>query len=212
MKLLPYLFLILAISCYGQRKKKYFFDAYGKQVTKTEFQSKINHAYNLSYKVENDTAILSNIIVRRFNGKLDSATHHQLQQYLIKISGREIDTTKIVVINYLSGLDKVYSKKDELAHGTIYDSDYIPVLNKIAQNEQFWVNKYPENLDHHHGKTLNWHHDTDAFIEKTFFPYHFNYGSVAIIHPNGNYFIYFGEYGKDEVWLHLKDMVTKYGN
>ncbi|RYE46162.1 MAG: hypothetical protein EOP48_21920 [Sphingobacteriales bacterium] len=202
------LFLLTIWAGYSQDNKgQYFFDENWKPVTFEQFESKIDHRVNIAVYTQNDTAVIAKITIRTERGILEQSVLEKIQHNLEAISGRQIDKNKIIIINYYPGLDNYYPAG--ISKWGIYDKDYIKKVNKIAEVEQFWIYKHDKNLRYHHGKRLNWLHDKDAMIEKTFFPNHYNYGSFAIIDTDGSYYLFFGEYGKTQVWEELENIVQK---
>lgn len=211
MKKITLLILVVTSIAYSQIKKEYYLDENWKVISKQEFLKNIDHAKNIDYYTENDTAIFGKIIVRENFGKIDDAILIKVRQFLENESGLKTDPAKKIVINFYHGNDEEIPAP-ERSRGNRYDRDYLKKLNKITPVNQFWVYKDTTNLRYNHGKKLQWHHDKDLLIEKTFFPYYFKYGSFVIIDSEGNYYSFFGEYGKTTVWEGMKKFIAKYGN
>jgi hypothetical protein len=211
MKILLLQILLLSSVAFAQNKKEYYLDENWTQLSKKDFIKKIDHSINIAHNVENDTAIFRKLYVRKNYGMLSQLKADSIREYISELMGHPVDKQKVLVINYYSGLDQ-YIAPPAISRWNIYDRDYLKKLHKIANIEQLYVYKYPENLRYHNDKRINWHFDKEALIENTFFPYHFNYGSFVIIHPNNNYSLYYGEYGKDTVWEMVEEMVKKYGD
>ena len=205
MKLLITLILI-ASGCWGQNKKELFFDEDSTAITKTEFIRRTDHTTNIGGVKENDNAIINKLFRREKIAVLSPEKYANLKKYVgLTTSDNAEPDNKIIVINYYSGLDSILPGEGK-STWNIYDRSYPKKLKKMGNIAQFWVYKYDTNLKHHHADEINWLYDKSALIEKTFFPYHFNSGSFAVILPTGKYYTYFGEYGTDEVYNALEEM------
>ncbi len=209
MKFIALCSLFICLTTNAQDKKEYFYDENDVAISEVEFASKIDYKINIDRVFTSDTAVIARLYTRKTSGELQPEAMEYLKKYLATISGRELDTAKVIVINYFPGEENT---ETELSHAYLYNKDYTKKLNKITPNEQFWIYKSDKNLEHHHGKRLNWKYDKIHYIENTFFPAHFNFGSYVVIHPNGKFIKYYGEYGKNNVWETAKEIVNLYGN
>jgi len=199
--------LFVAIS-FGQAKKEYYYDTDWRAISRNEFYTKSNDALNIQRKIENDTMIMGKLFTHRVYGKLPQDSLQMVHTYLSKIANKKIDDSKIIVLNYYP--DHKPDNPKAPTSMPVYERQYLKKLHKIAPtSEQFRVYKHDDKLT---DKNKNWVTDTDALIEQTFFPYYFMYGSVAVIHPSGNYYIYYGEYGYDNVFEGLNELIKRYGN
>lgn len=206
------LFLFFATSIlYSQKKKEYYFDENGHKISKDQFIKSIDHSKNIQYYTKNDTAFFAKIAIRKNYGTISPAQLDSIKKFLESESGIKIDPSKRIVINYYSGGEWEVPSKG-LSSWNIYHRDYLKKLSKISPVQNFWIYKDDENLRYNYGEKLPWYHDKDSLIEKIFFPYFFRHGSFVIIDSEGNYYSYFGEYGKDTVWNGMKEFITKYGN
>ena len=56
-----------------------------------------------------------------------------------------------------------------------------------------------KNLEYFHSNRINWVADKGEVLKNLFFEYETSYGNFIIIKPNGQYFYYLGEFGKQHV-------------
>jgi hypothetical protein len=190
MKRLLLSLLFTAAICNAQSKKEIFFDVDSILITKNEFLKRTDHTVNIGGTLEKNGIVINKLFTRKKIGTLSSEQYGKLKNHLKKNSS-DVSDNNIIVINYYSGLDTV--NPNEKSSWNIYNKSYLKKLNKTGNISQYWIYKYDENLNYHHADEINWLHDTSGFIEKTFFPFHFNAGSCVVILPNANYYIYFGE-------------------
>lgn len=206
MKLLK-TFILVASCCWGQNKKELFFDEDSISITKTEFIRNTDHTTNIGSKIDDGNTIINKLYLREKIAVLSHEKYSNLKNY-IQLAAAD---NKIIVINYYSGLDTITPNKGK-STWNIYYPGYLKKLKRMGNIAQFWFYKYDKNLKYHHADQINWLYDKSAFIEKTFFPYHFNSGSFAVILPNGKYYTYFGEYGSEEVCKAIEKMKKQYAN
>ncbi|PZR19643.1 MAG: hypothetical protein DI539_13390 [Flavobacterium psychrophilum] len=209
MKQLLFYFFFVATTCNAQSKKELYFDTDSTAITKNEFIKRTDHAINVGGSVEKNGVVINKLFIRKKIDTLVPEKYIQLRKYL-NMSGSNFDN-QIIVINYYSGLDTVLPNEGR-SQWNLYNKNYAKKLKKMGNISQFWIYKYDKNLSHHHADEINWHHDKSGLIEKTFFPYHFNFGSCAVILPNGKYYTYFGEYGYDEVFAGIDELKKNHAN
>lgn len=208
MKLLLLSLLFATAISNGQSKKELFFDIDSIPITKNEFLKRTDHTVNIGGTTEKNGIIINKLFLRKQFGTLSSDQYKKLKNYLRQTSSEP--SNNIIVLNYYSGLDTV--NPNEKSSWNIYYKSYSKKLNKMGDITQYWIYKYDENLSYHHADEINWQRDTSGLIEQTFFSFHFNAGSCAVILPNGNYYTYFGEYGPDEVYTGIEELKKNYAN
>ena len=207
-KVLLILVTLSVFSSYSQEKQVRFYDINGKEITRDKFYKNKDYSKNLDLYFENDS-IQYGLLIKRMNfGKLNKIQFGNLKKYINKLSNTKIDSTKNIVINYLSSLPKKSENSKSRATWNIFDKDYLRKLHRIAEIQQFWINS-PENdnLKYFHSNTIDFISDKDKLFEKMFFPYQIYYGNYLIIKPNGLYVTYAGEYGKQSVWELTKKFI-----
>lgn len=205
MKQIIVLFIVLNFGfCFGQKKADKYLDMNQNIISKKEFYQKRNYDINVDVYVQTDSLIIGALIPRVNYGKLSDIELNQLRQYLGKISGKIFPSTHFIIINYLSSTPKkpYYGRK---SHWTILDKSYTRKLKKMDNVSQIWVNN-PDNvlLEYFHSDRINWNEDILRIIETTFFPFEIEFGSFAIINPNGNYLVRWAEYGPQNVFDFLE--------
>lgn len=210
MKLITLFSLLICLTTYAQDKKRYFYDENDVAISEAEFARKIDYKVNIDRVFTSDTAVIGKLYIRRAYGELEPQAIEYLREYLTAISGKELDSTAVILIKYFPGKGEEKNEKEVLnKHGYYkYSKKYKKKLNKITPNEQFWISN-SENLKKYH-KKIKWIYDSTHYIENTFFPIYFDSGSFVIIHPNGKYIRFYSEYGIDQVLEAAKELVRLY--
>ena len=199
------LLLFIINLSFSQAKKKIFYNTNFKEITESNFYTQKNLETNLDLYFENDTLITSVLVKRKNYGKLNDSILKKLQKNLS--ADKEL-TNEITVIIYYPGKDNC-NGMERNSTWNIFDNDYIITLNKITNYNHFWIYKDDENLKYYHPKQVKWEKDTNQFIEKTFFEFHYPCFSTVVIDKNGNYISYFGEFGKSTIWDITKELINK---
>ncbi|PJX24607.1 hypothetical protein CAP47_03750 [Psychroflexus sp. S27] len=137
--------------------------------------------------------------------QLSNVDYQTLKNHLNKISDKEIDFNKKIIINFIDNDPKIYRKGYQVPwdifYGNIKDD-----LAKLGQSNHFWIiNKKVKDLYYYHGDKIKWIVDEGDFIRKLFFHYNGLNGGFVIIKPNGDYFLKVGEYQKSEVLKTYKE-------
>jgi len=207
-KVLLILVTLFVFKSYSQEKPMRFYDINGKKITRDKFYKNKDFSKNLDLHFENDS-IQYGFLIKRINfGKLNKAQFGVLKKYINELSNTKIDSTKNIVINYLSSHSKKSKKSKRRTSWNIFDNDYLRKLHKIAEIQQFWINSPGnDNLEYFHSNTINFISDKDKLFEKLFFPYQIPYGNYLIIKPNGLYVTSAGKYGKQHVWKLTKKFI-----
>lgn len=190
-------------SILSQTKKEKFYNESGLEVSKEKFRKSIDHKVNIDSYFTNDSVIVGQLHSRINYSKLTLQELKSLQSYLFEISGRQVDSEKVIVINYFPGEDRIDEGKSQ---AYIYQDNYMKKLIKEGNILQYWIYSSAINLEHHHRDRLIWLHDKKRIVERVFFPAYFRFGSTAVIMPDGRYYTYFGEYGPDEVFAGLNQL------
>jgi len=206
------IFLLVTTFSYGQ-KKEYFFDEDWKSISRDEFVKRTDYKINLPRVIESDTAVVGKLVLRNVYGTLTPENQIVLRDYLSEISGIVSDTSKIIIVNYYAGITDKHDLSFRKSKWNIYDKDYLKKLNEIGGSvHHYWIYNSDKDLVHHHSDRLKWIEDKSKLLQNLFFEFPFSYGSFAIIMPNGNYYVYHGEYGKQKVWESLTELLQKNAN
>ncbi|MDT0295111.1 hypothetical protein ACFQ3R_04690 [Mesonia ostreae] len=200
-------FLLINLLSFSQEFQKKFLDINKNEITKKQFYKQNDSKTNLDVFIQSDSLIIGMLVRRKNQGKLDKKQSKQLTEYLSRISGEKIDSSKTLVINYLSSTPKTpYFGK--VSQWTIFKNDYLKSLHKIPNIYQIWINNPDnQNLKYFHNDRINWIEDSNRIIENIFFPFEFEFGSFVVINSNGNYISYYAEYGKEEVLTITKECI-----
>ncbi len=201
------LIYILSFKVCAQEVSIKFYNENGHEITKEVFINTRDYSKNIDIYFGNDTREFGFLVKRKNYGKLTDKLHTQFRTYLNKLSGNKLDSTKSIVINYLSAIPRKKETGEGRSRWNIFNKDYLKRLHKITDVMHFWINSPScDNLKYHYSNKINWLSDTDKILSKLFFPYDIKYGYYVLIKPNGDYFYYLGEYGKKQVW----DKVNKF--
>lgn len=205
--LLNLIFLISFLG-YSQKKTNKYFNEIGNEIDRKTFYKSKNYSENIDVSYENDTAKF-NLLVKRMNsGELDKNSFLNLKNYLSALSSTEIDSTKFIVINYLSYLPNKAENSKLKSSWNIFDDDYLKNLFTNNNVQHFWINSpNNNNLEYFHKNSINWISDRNNVFNKIFFKYDVRYGYFLIINPNGKFAFYIGEYSKQQVWNLLDEFV-----
>ncbi len=199
--LLHFAMLFLSIATFGQKKAINFYDESGKEITKEIFVKSIDHSKNIDLYFENDSLNYALLVIREKEGQLENKTFARLKNYLAELSGAPIDSTKNIVINYLSGLPKYNGDSEPLLNLYTLESDYLKKLHRIAKIQQFWIHSpETENPEEYIKNNYNWIADKNRFFMDVFFRYEFPYGNYILIKPDGKFYFYLGEHSKERIW------------
>jgi len=200
--ILSIFFVHITLNTYGQEKQKIFINENGKEIKEQTFYNAIKSIKKRHLYFENDTLQYHVIFLKEKYGQLSKKELITLKSYLLAVSGRKIDSTENIVINYLTASSSLNESSNYgKSNWNILDRNYLRKLHKIANINQFWFHSsITENLKYYHQKRINWIVDKDNLLKRMFFPFETPYENYLLIKPNGAYYYYIGEYSKFEVW------------
>jgi len=191
-----YVFLLIGVKCLSQYKDKrvYYFDENWKSTSGQSFKKIETDESKITTYFDMDTAYIAKIFLFENYGKLESGHLAFVKKHLEKVSGRPLDATKPIVINYVSAIDP-NSKNPATGRVNIYDtSNYKGNQNtkKRTDINLLWL-QHPDNKPEigRYSKKVNWLLDNDNYIAKTFLEYNCHIGSLIIIMPDGSYLAYY---------------------
>lgn len=151
----------------------------------------LNRKY--AYRViENDTAYVGKIFLKKQTGKITLGTRRALIKYLKNITESEIDSTKLIVLNF-------FFKPKSKPNGNCIDFYTSDIENKqyfkkSTKDIQFFITQKDYNCN-----KKNVTEDKGDFIRSLFFKYHFICGNYIIIKNNGSFLRHYGEYRQDKI-------------
>ena len=181
-------YLSLAI---GQAKEVYLNDDFV-EITKAEFEKP--HDPNIFYKLkfELDT-LTAHIKVQRIKkGKVTQELLDLIRCELSTLANQPIPQENLLVINYYHGPDPCNSG-DHSYTRDMYNL-YAKKVSKLSDVSQFYVCKSENGTRSRFGKDIQWIHDKNGTIEKTFLPVQYPCGSFVLLDSAGNFYVQKGEY------------------
>ncbi len=197
--------IFLSLQSFGQTKPKIYFGENGERISEREFIENRDYGKNLDLYFESETTLKGILVARKKFGHLDGENFTRLKSYLTDLTGNQIDSTRNIVINYLSANPQNKEKTTSRSRWNVLDTDYLRKLHKTPNIEQFWIHS-PEtaNLEYYNLDRIDWIEDRDGFFKKEFFPYEIRYGNYLLLKPDGRYYYYLGEHSKHQIWEETK--------
>lgn len=197
--------VLFSLTGHSQTKPIFFYNENGEELSKEIFIASLKNGQNIDLYFENDTIQYGVAVQREKFGRLNNTAFSELKKYLSELSGAEIDSSKNIVINYITALPNKEQTIQSRTGWNVLHNDYLRKLHKIADINQFWINS-PEcdNLDYYHENRINWLEDKENLFKKIFFPFEIVNGNYILIRPNGIYYYYLGEHGKHIIWENSK--------
>ena len=198
------LFLLCSTSIvFAQTRRLCFLDENGHCISTDKFYQK---QYNdvskyLRVRYETDNALTYKIVYRENTGNLNREAVQDIRRRLENAAHVTIDTNQILVIDYYPGKDPCNASTS--ATPTFLRKlhrQYRKQLDEIGGVGQFNVYGDSSGLFDKYYGAVEWYPDLDHRITNTFFPEHYPCGSFVVIHPNGHYYAYYGEYATYQVF------------
>lgn len=194
---------IITIGSIAQEKTSKFYNEHGEKISQNDFLETKDYSKNIDVYYENDSLQIGVLLTRKKFGYFEPETFTKIKSYLTELSGKTIDSTHNIVINYLSGYF-LNNEKDESktrSRWNVLDKNYLKKLHNITEIEQFWVNspKVKSNLKYYYSNRYDWLTDQDDFFKKLLFPHDVLLGNFILIKPNGRYYYYLGEHSKNKI-------------
>ena len=194
------LFCFISITCFSQKsaKPQYIFDENNQLITSDQYKNKIEDKNIELFVYEVDTAFIA-----RFNkiidiGILSSSEMSRIKNELQKISKKEIDSSKTIIINFFYK-DNPEPNDKSCIDNYFNDEKYKKYLNKNKDIIQFFITEKDYNY-----KDKNVLQDSNDVIRSILFKYYSFCGNYIIIKPNGSFFRKIGEYRQDEIPKNVK--------
>jgi hypothetical protein len=206
-KLLILFFGLITYSSLGQTKEIYLNDELI-NITESEFKKATEEGtFNMKYDL--DTLIINVKVLRIKKGKITKQKLDSIRTYLSNSSDKEINENNTLIINYFPGIDRCNSGSGNPILRKKY-SRYLQKINNIENVSQFFVYKSIKGTKKY-GKELEWIPDKSTLIEMTFFPFHYNCGSYALIDEDGNFYVEKGEYDIEKIIDLIKNKEKTFG-
>ena len=201
MKIIKYIFILsISINVIGQTKPIVYLNEKGEGITKEKFINSTDYSKNLDLYFENDSLQYGLLVTRQKVDKLDTNTFKELKNYLAQLSQTQIDSTRNIVVNYLTAFSNNDKSTKSKSTWNVLDKDYTKKLHRIAVINQFWISSPEnENLEYYHKNRINWIVDKEKLFKKIFFPYDVKYGYYILIKPDGKFYYYLGEHSKNHI-------------
>lgn len=203
---IPYflvMFLIKISLLHSQSKSENYYDSSFQKISKEEFEKlskQKGYSFN-QYDLEDQVA---NILFKpKTKGKLTSEEFNLVKKQLNKISPLK---NGYIIIIYYPGKDSCNEVKRN-SNWNIFDKDYQKEVNKLKDNNQYWIYKNDENLKYYYPNKVNWTKDENQILENIFFKMHYPCASSAVIDENGNFISNLGEFGKHYVIEDIKELI-----
>ena len=206
MKILSPILLIAILinlqSTFAQSKAENYYDVNFQKISKNDFDNfskQKNYRYN-QFDLEDQVA---NILYQpKTKGKLTKEEFDIVKNQVSKINPLK---NGYIIIIYYPGKDRC-NGMERNSTWNIFDRDYQKEVNKLVENNQYWIYKNEENLKYYYPKKINWKKDENQLIENLFFKMHYPCSSSAVIDNEGNYILNLGEFGKQDIIEDIKTL------
>lgn len=179
----------------AQRTKKIFLDVQDSLISRRSFKKKLEKARGNILDVlitDTDTLQIHKLFWREHQGILNSIALEQLRYYLESLSGKKLPQNNFIVVNYYPGKDKCnQGGYAEFRLGMM--NGYEKALDILGNVSQFYIHKKEASKPFETKINRSFPDETNLF-KNVFFPYHFPCDSFVVIHPDGRYIKYYGEY------------------
>lgn len=205
--LFPLFLLFFSIASFGQ--EIHFFDVHGNRITKEQFERQRDNRVNLGLSFQKGKITETRLVVRTNTGVISPEVRNAILLNLQQVSGKIIDKSEMIIINYYQGKDKCNSSGSNsasLSEREAYIAEYQNRISRLGQTSKYNMFAVKEGIVDPTG-LLQYYPDVDLLVEKTFFKYKYPCGSFVIIKPDGEYYAYFGEYSTDQVIKQAKKLL-----
>lgn len=206
-KFFLFIFLCCSSTLFAQRKRAYYFDENNQPISARQYrlyEEDTEEILDYMYlDFETDTGRVFVQVRRALHGDLHPDSLRLIRQDLEEAARVNIDSTHILVLNYYPGQDECNSSgtKDRRWIKTFHRA-YLKKLYSLAPLDQFSVYSDTSGLDLYKG-IIEWYPDLNGRLKNTFFKLHYPCASMVVIHPNGNYHAYLGEYSLEQVYYYV---------
>jgi hypothetical protein len=157
------------------------------------------------FKNQNDTMFVK-IVKRKVTGRISELQSNQILSYFKSLQSN-IDVNITTVFQYFQG-DDPCSRSGygyQVAPWDDRDRNFETSLKKKYNINFVNIKSNLAGLEYRTTKPENWLNDRYSLL-KRFFPLHYPCGSFMILKPNGEYYIYYAEYGLHNTFEGLKEL------
>ena len=180
--LTAFIFFISIVS-FSQSNKHTFYYFQNQEITKSDFET-FNPNKIYVKTIENDTAIVELVNLRKTIGKLDSISFRQVKMLLSNIIGDEFNPHKNTLVHlYRENNNNIYT-----------DSQYRKYWKHIKSHSKKYQAYLLTNNESHRVEDKNEHIFIDAYnvLDKLFFQASDAQLNHFFLKPNGEIYTYFG--------------------
>jgi len=196
---LSVLFILLLCSVFSFGQEVHFFDENGTRITKEQFEKQRIHSDKLGLSFQIGKITETRLFLRTKTGIISQEIRNQIISNLQESSGKVINRSEMIIINYHQGKDMCNSSGGtSLPEMKAYISSHQRKIKRLGQTSEYHLYATKEGLRDYY-LLLNWYPDLNLLVEKTFFKYKYPCKSFVIIKPDGEYYAFFGEYSSDQV-------------
>lgn len=184
---------------HAQRSKKVFLNQDNEVILRGKYKKLLVKANGKLLDIcitDTDTLKVRKLFWREHQGKLHTIALSQLKEYLMETSGKNIPDADYIVVNYYPGKDSCnapFFEKTELKSYLSSLQAYEEAILSLKNVSRFYfTNRQKPNPFEKTEITV--YPDGSNIFKNMFFPYAFPCGSFVVIHPDGRYIKYYGEY------------------
>jgi hypothetical protein len=191
--------IAIALTCFGlvysqsSIKERVFYDENWKALEKNDFDKKLTN-YNLytSTFIQNDSLIISRLLLREEFGKITVEQKNLLIYYLKRITNVDIDSTQNIVINFF--IEPKSNPKGSCIDHYTSDYKYKRYFKKNNHSVQLF---FTERGYIYEKKGV--YEDKKNFIKPLFFNDDLGCGNYVIIKDDGTFLRVYGEYRQADI-------------
>lgn len=190
---------------FSQSKVESYYDENFEQISRLAFEikSKQDDYRSMEYEINGQNAKI--LYRRKVKGKLTTEAFDAVKKQLNQINPLK---KGFIIIVYYPGKDRC-NGGERNSSWNIFDRDYERKVNKLVDNNHYWIYKDDENLNYYYPNKINWKKDENQLLENIFFKMHYPCFSSAVIDEQGHFISNLGEFGKKSIIEDLKVLKKK---
>jgi hypothetical protein len=178
-------------------KTEKYFNENLKEISHKEFTDKVMSDNYLKIMKIEDSTVNKIIVKRKIIDSLSISSYNLLKKQIKKVTKSEINNNNTIVLNFpiincdcpLGEMNKILVKSRK---------KYIRKIKRKKNINQFFIYNNKEEAR----KNINIfdiHFDSQNLIKNMFFNSHFDLDGFVIIKPNGNYYVFKGEFSYNQI-------------